>query len=331
MSEPGTLDAIARDLAAGAISRRTALRRFAGMSVAAVLPGALFATHASAACPTSRRCKGRCCPNHAHCANGKCKCTKPYSKCGKSCRNLHTDAKNCGTCGHRCAAGETCAKGTCKAVVPDNCGNGVIDPGEECDGENLDNKICASLGYYSGALSCKPDCTFDTSACNCEPGWGKCDGACMDFNDVNRCGGCDNVCDDSGRSTQTQCYQEQCYYNCTEGYVSCHAPTGSRLQGCECEGFGCCGTECQTKHSNGIGGHWFDCQPLDTYNSTQALQACLSHTGSYEQCGDTSCPGGGHAYCTSDGHCWGYDGAVAGRVSSGAIIACPTGGDPAWT
>ncbi len=48
---------------------------------------------------------------------------------------------------------------------PPNCGNGVIDSSEQCDGGNLNGKACSSIGYSSGTLSCNSDCTYNTSAC----------------------------------------------------------------------------------------------------------------------------------------------------------------------
>ncbi len=45
------------------------------------------------------------------------------------------------------------------------CGNGVIDPGEECDGGNLGGASCQSEGFGGGNLSCSAGCTLDTSGC----------------------------------------------------------------------------------------------------------------------------------------------------------------------
>jgi hypothetical protein len=43
----------------------------------------------------------------------------------------------------------------------------VIDPGESCDGSNLDGESCESLGEGTGTLGCDPVvCTFDTSMCS---------------------------------------------------------------------------------------------------------------------------------------------------------------------
>jgi len=47
-----------------------------------------------------------------------------------------------------------------------SCGDGVISPGEQCDGADLQNFDCMSLGLSGGTLSCDPmTCTFDTSMC----------------------------------------------------------------------------------------------------------------------------------------------------------------------
>ena len=46
------------------------------------------------------------------------------------------------------------------------CGDGVIQPGEQCDGDNVQGLDCAALGIGFGELFCHPDfCTFDTSDC----------------------------------------------------------------------------------------------------------------------------------------------------------------------
>jgi MSHA biogenesis protein MshQ len=45
------------------------------------------------------------------------------------------------------------------------CGNGLVDPGEDCDGTALGGKTCASLGHTGGALACDGLCKFDQTAC----------------------------------------------------------------------------------------------------------------------------------------------------------------------
>lgn len=52
-----------------------------------------------------------------------------------------------------------------------NCGNGVIDAGEQCDGADLQGFDCNSLGLNGGTLACDPMmCTFDTSMCSSTTG-----------------------------------------------------------------------------------------------------------------------------------------------------------------
>ena len=50
------------------------------------------------------------------------------------------------------------------------CGDGVVDPGEACDGSQLNGNSCVKLGHDSGQLSCRADCTLDTSSCKTSSG-----------------------------------------------------------------------------------------------------------------------------------------------------------------
>lgn len=47
-------------------------------------------------------------------------CTAPTTKCGDACVNTQNDAKNCGTCGKACDAGQVCGNGACASTCPDN-------------------------------------------------------------------------------------------------------------------------------------------------------------------------------------------------------------------
>ncbi|MBU1103838.1 MAG: hypothetical protein KJ600_04750 [Nanoarchaeota archaeon] len=59
-------------------------------------------------------------------------------------------------------------------LVEESCGNGLVDPGEDCDTLNLSDTTCSDLGYLNGDnLSCDLECLFDTSECGigvCGPG-----------------------------------------------------------------------------------------------------------------------------------------------------------------
>ena len=46
-----------------------------------------------------------------------------------------------------------------------SCGNGLLDPNEECDFGELAGGTCVDLGFSFGTLSCGSGCTFDTSGC----------------------------------------------------------------------------------------------------------------------------------------------------------------------
>jgi hypothetical protein len=183
----GAFEALARDLAAGEITRRRALYRLGVAGAAAVVPGFLLTDTAFAKCPKSRRCGSKCCPKGAKCKHGKCKCQGGRKKCGKRCVDVRTDPKNCGSCGRACPSGETCANGECSGGQPSQtCGNNVAEGGEACDGPDLRGKTCQSMGFTAGTLACQPDCLgFDTTRCdNCGANAGcgsgfQCDGVCV--------------------------------------------------------------------------------------------------------------------------------------------------------
>jgi hypothetical protein len=51
--------------------------------------------------------------------------------------------------------------------VPETCGNGTLDPGEDCDGTELGGADCAAAaGLAEGTLACDAACAFDVSGCH---------------------------------------------------------------------------------------------------------------------------------------------------------------------
>src|SRR3569623_2249841 len=65
-------------------------------------------------------------------------------------------------CGNNvCDASETAA--SCASDC--GCGNGVQNPGEDCDGQDFGGATCMSETKHGGNLHCNADCTFDTAAC----------------------------------------------------------------------------------------------------------------------------------------------------------------------
>lgn len=67
-------------------------------------------------------------------------------------------------------------EGNCQ-VAP-TCGNGVLDGGETCDGNNLGGQTCIGLGFDGGNLSCNQgSCIYNTAGCTiqmCVPLLGEC-------------------------------------------------------------------------------------------------------------------------------------------------------------
>jgi hypothetical protein len=54
---------------------------------------------------------------------------------------------------------------------PSDCGNAMIDAGEDCDGAELGGMACTDVDrmFTGGTLACDASCSFDTSACTTDP------------------------------------------------------------------------------------------------------------------------------------------------------------------
>ncbi|MFH0987985.1 MAG: dockerin type I domain-containing protein [Parcubacteria group bacterium] len=46
------------------------------------------------------------------------------------------------------------------------CGDGYIDPSEDCEGASLNSQTCVTLGFLRGTLACSSTCAFVTTGCN---------------------------------------------------------------------------------------------------------------------------------------------------------------------
>jgi hypothetical protein len=64
-----------------------------------------------------------------------------------------------------CTTEQVGPEGIPPAPPPEPCGNGIVESGEQCDGENLNGQTCATQGFDGGKLTCSAECTFDTSGC----------------------------------------------------------------------------------------------------------------------------------------------------------------------
>lgn len=78
-----------------------------------------------------------------------------------------------------CAGGmrgeRTCRNGVwqpCRCGEGASCGNGRLEGGEMCDGDNLGGETCASVtmsALPAGQLFCSAECAFDTTRCRGRP------------------------------------------------------------------------------------------------------------------------------------------------------------------
>lgn len=76
------------------------------------------------------------------------------------------DADGAGGTGDMGAGGSTSSGGP----PPPGCGDGVLDADEACDGGDLGGAACASLGLGDGSVTCRANCSIDTSACSGDGG-----------------------------------------------------------------------------------------------------------------------------------------------------------------
>ncbi len=94
------------------------------------------------------------------------------------------------------------------SVCSNLCGNGTVDPGEDCDGTDLGGQTCASLnqGFESGTLKCSASCRFDTTECT-SPG---CGNGTVDSGEE---------CDDGNQSNEDGCLNNCRSAECGDGYT----------------------------------------------------------------------------------------------------------------
>ena len=166
-----------------------------------------------------------------------------------------SDRAHCGACDQACTRldGE-CRDGFCRCpeAKPDFC------PGENaCVDLRSDLNFCGA---------CNTPCTVRNAVCaagSCvcpaqKPDHCVAQDLCTDLDtDRLHCGACGAVC------AQGEV--------CSAG--TCSAGSGLTCGGVGCPGDACCGTACQTTHSNGLGGTFWDCNPLGTYTMDSAASA----------------------------------------------------------
>ncbi len=85
------------------------------------------------------------------------------------------------------------------------CNNGILDPGEPCDGDELGGKNCQDVGFDApDGLACSKVCDLDTSGCSAS-----CDGKNLEPSEA-----CDGA-DLAGKDCTTYGYSNGAGINCT--------------------------------------------------------------------------------------------------------------------
>ncbi len=121
-----------------------------GSSCAALeYDGGQLSCGASCQFDTAQCCSDECSPGSSTCSGGA------VTRCEFD-----------GAC-YRWSSPVACERGCDGNSCADTfCGDDNTDPGEQCDGYDLDGMTCQSLGYDGGDLACQANCLdFDTSAC----------------------------------------------------------------------------------------------------------------------------------------------------------------------
>ena len=135
----------------------------------------------------------------------------------------------------------------------DTVGDNISDVGEECDGENIGNSSCQSLGFYGGLLTCNSSCQLDMAGCVA-------DGYCGDDVQQFPTEECDGVipeyisCQTLGYPGATLACGDNCRYDIVgcEGAEVCGNNVINTSE--ECDGIELDGESCQSRGLGFIGG-----------------------------------------------------------------------------
>ena len=96
------------------------------------------------------------------------------------------------------------------------CGNGLLDEGEECDGDDLSGQSCSGLGFMEGSLSCSSECTFVQTECLSD-GAGVCGDGVLDTLEE-----CDGTPTTSCNELGFEFGDAICTSECTNDTSDCH-------------------------------------------------------------------------------------------------------------
>jgi len=159
----------------------------------------------------------------------------------------------------------------------ENCGNGLIDAEEDCDGTNISSDdTCISEHYDGGELLCAIDCSFDYGSCALD--------SCPDGTIDTGTEQCD--CDADASCTLTELNSQTCSSHLGTGYSGI---LGCSQTSCQFDTSGCSYTPTCGDSLNEIGEQ---CDDGDTSSGDGCSSTCTIESG-------WTCTGGsGQSSCT---------------------------------
>lgn len=179
-------------------------------------------------------------------------CPAGQTRCGTVCVDLTSSTDNCGACGVRCSAQQTCTNAACVVTCSAGqvkCGGTCIDPasdqvhcgaGPGCEGATAGQTCAAGLTCVAGACSLQ-----------CAAGLSDCGGSCTDrTTDPRNCGSCGSVC-----AADQACAEGVCTKTCAGGLAACPvgAPTYCVDLAAAASDCGACGNQCPASQSCNAG------------------------------------------------------------------------------
>ena len=172
----------------------------------------------------------------------------------------------------------TTSDGETEEDAGDLCGNGAIDEGEDCDGDNLGGETCLTLGHGGGGeLSCTDECKFHILCDNVDlscMGVGLCYECCV-WEDTP----CHDACEQAGDSFSG-------VYSCLES--NCSNECNNILWSSACY-------DCE----NAVPSCYNDCKwNFDGSTNCSEVYECLKSCSPLLRGGDeSSCPGNNGIHC----------------------------------
>lgn len=145
-----------------------------------------------AALDPSRPYCDRCEPDHDGCVESLAEIAAECRLDGAEVSDETTGSETDG--GDESETSDTSDTGSTETGFEPECGNGIKEAGEDCDGTDFDDSTCADpYGLPNGTLTCVPgECLIVTSEC-CLPDGEVCEpGECCNANCnlvTNKCGG----------------------------------------------------------------------------------------------------------------------------------------------